>query len=253
MPDHFVRASLVRREGLFGGVFNVREARAEPRTTGGQPRRLGEGRLLSWRWLSRAEADRLLEARIFTLEAMGYELIDAHVASRGTWDWLRELVRRGLPQAEGERDDEAARARQALHDALCRLGLRTHEVIEGIADVLGVHPTRLTTPDPETIASVDREHIGALLPFLLEHDDAELRTIGERWLTSPTTAFELGRDVLVRWLERDGPASRVLAPRLPRDGLSLLGPDELARLASTSESARVRQNARVWVSRLGSV
>jgi hypothetical protein len=249
--ERFVRASVVVRRGLLSGWFNVREARAEPQGREDQPRLVGGGRLLSWRWLTEREADRILGARLRVLEAMGYQLVDAQLALRGPWDWLRDLIHRGL-SGDAERSEPAEPgAHQALRDALSRLGLHKNELVEGIADVLGLHAVRFENPDPGTVAGVDREHLEVLLPLLIEHADPALRDIGERWLANPTTVFELRRDIVLRWLERDGEASRVLAPRLAREGLALLGPDALARLAVTSESQRVRDNARVWVRRLG--
>lgn len=249
--ERFVRASIVVRRGLLPGCFNVREARAEPHGQEDKPRLLGGGRLLSWRWLTEREADRMLGARLRVLEGMGYELVDAQLALRGPWDWLRDLIHRGLAGDTVQSEPTEPRAHQALRDALNRLGLHTSELVEGIADVLGLHPVRFENPDPDTIARVDREHLEVLLPLLIEHADPSLRNIGARWLANPTTVFELRSDIVVGWLEHDGEASRMLAPRLAREGLALVGPDGLARLAMTSKSQRVRDNARVWVRRLG--
>jgi hypothetical protein len=207
--------------------------------------------LLSWRWLTEREADRMLKARLRVLEAMGYELVDAQLALRGPWDWLRDLIHRGLSGATSQGEPAEPTTHQALRHALSRLGLHTKELVEGIADVLELHTVRFENPDPDTVAGVDHAHLEVLLPLLVEHTDPALRNIGERWLAIPTTIFELPRDVVVGWLERDGEASRMLAPRLAREGLALLGPDNLARLAVTSRSQRVRDNARVWVRRLG--
>jgi hypothetical protein len=249
--ERFVRASVVARRGFLSGGFNVREARAEPKGGEDQPLVLGGGRLLSWRWLTEGEADRMLAARLRVLEAMGYDLVDAQLALRGPWDWLRDLFHRGLSGDTARREPAEPRAHQALCDALSRLGLHTSELVEGIADVLGLHPVRFENPDPETVARVDPGQLEVLLPLLIEHTDPALRSIGERWLANPTTVFELRSDIVLSWLERDGEASRMLAPRLAREGLALVGPDGLARLAVTSKSQRVRENARVWLRRLG--
>jgi hypothetical protein len=206
---------------------------------------------LSWRWLTEREADRMLKARLLMLEDMGYELVDAQLALRGPWDWLRDLIHRGLSGDTVRSEPTEPRSHQALRDALNRLGLHSSELVDGIADVLGLHPVRFENPDPDTVAGVDREQLEVLLPLLLEHTDPALRCVGERWLANPTTVFELRRDIVLGWLQRDGEASRMLAPRLAREGLALLGPDNLARLAVTGKSQRVRDNARVWVRRLG--
>lgn len=193
----------------------------------------------------------MLGARLHVLEAMGYELVDAQLALRGPWDWLRDLIHRGLSGETVRNEPDEPGAHQAIRDALSRLGLHTSELVEGIADVLGLHPVRFENPDPQTVAGVDREHLEVLLPLLLEHTDPALRGIGERWLANPTTVFELRGEIVLGWLERDCAASRMLAPRLAREGLALLGPDGLSRVAVTSKSARARDNARVWVRRLG--
>src|SRR5262245_41347270 len=66
--ERFVRLSLLERGGLARGWFNVREARAEPRGEGIVA--IAEGRLLSWRWLRLAEAQKLWSERQRTLAAL---------------------------------------------------------------------------------------------------------------------------------------------------------------------------------------
>src|SRR5690606_36306377 len=93
-PDRYARLALVRKRTLFGPAFNVREARAEDATRSGQePEALGLGRMLSWRWLGEREAQELLAARLRTLEALGYAMLDQPASEhRVPWDWLIVLV-----------------------------------------------------------------------------------------------------------------------------------------------------------------
>lgn len=249
VDERYVRLSVVIRQGLFSGWFNVREARAEPRRNG-PPRPLGGGRMLSWRWLGEGEANALAHRRLQALESMGYELLEGELALRGPWDWLRELVERGIT-GDASAAADAPDHHGALRDALTRLGLGKDELIEGVAEVLEIHPVRFENPDPETIAGVDREQLATLLPYLLEHSDAAVRDIGSRWLDSPTTVFELPQQVVVGWLLEDGVAARRLAPRLRREGLALLGPDGLSRLARDAANPRVKDGARAWIQRMG--
>ncbi|MCA9706772.1 MAG: hypothetical protein KDK70_13050 [Myxococcales bacterium] len=239
-----VRLSLVERRGLTGGWWNVREARAEP--TDDPERTLAGGRALSWRWLRQAEAERLLDQRLRTLEALGYAIADAAMTGRGRWDWLYDLVRRGLrPPPEA-----TERPRDALRDALEGLGLTPDAIAEGVAVVLELPPARLREPDGPTVARVDPEQLGVLLPFLVEHPHAEIRRIGERWLACPGAAFQLPGPVVERSLADEGRMGDLLAPRVQSDGLALLGPDALLRLSKASCRAAVRQAAERWLTRL---
>jgi hypothetical protein len=237
------RLSLVERRGLTGSWWNVREARAEASST----QTLAGGRALSWRWLRQAEAERLLDQRLRTLEALGYTVADAALTGRGRWDWLYELVRRGL--APG--DDTAPTPGPALRDALERLGLSPAAIIEGVATVLELAPGRLREPDGATVARVDPDQLGALLPFLVEHGHPEIREIGERWLACPGAAFQLPRPAVERWLRQPGRMGDILTPRLRTEGLALLGPDALLRLSKASSREPVRRAAEHWLTRLG--
>lgn len=239
-----VRLSLVERRGLAGRWFNVREARAEADDGGDPP--LAGGRALSWRWLLRAEADRLLEERLHTLETLGYGVSDAAVSERGQWDWLFELVRRGLRPP----DEPAVADHTALRDALEALGLSPEAIVEGVAAVLALPPERLRRPDGPTVARTDPDKLGVLLPFLVEHGQPEIREIGERWLRCPGAAFQLPRPTVERWLLEAGRVGDLLAPRVRAEGLALLGPDALLRLSRTSERASVRRDAQPWLARL---
>lgn len=242
-----VRLSLVERRGLTGSWFNVREARAEPTEDDASPPLAG-GRALSWRWLRQAEAERLLDQRLRTLEALGYAISDAALTGRGRWDWLYELVRRGLRPAP--QTAHSSPPRDALRDALEGLGLSPDAIAEGVAAVLELPPERLREPDGITVATVDPEQLGVLLPFLVEHRHPEIREIGERWLACPGAAFQLPRPEVERWLAEAGRMGDRLASRVRAEGLALLGPDALLRLSKASSRASVRQAAEHWLARL---
>ncbi|MEM9455661.1 MAG: hypothetical protein AAGF11_15875 [Myxococcota bacterium] len=243
-----VRLSLVERRGLTGNWFNVREARAEP-TDDQASAPLAGGRALSWRWLRRAEAERLMDQRLRTLEALGYAIVDAALTGRGRWDWLYELVRRGLrPPSEAR---SQAPPRDALRDALEGLGLSPDAIAEGVAAVLKLPPKRLREPDGPTVAAVDPDQLGVLLPFLVEHQHPEVREIGERWLACPGAAFQLPRPAVEQWLIEAGGMGDRLASRVRDDGLALLGPDALLRLSQASSREPVRRAAQHWLARLG--
>src|SRR5690606_23156023 len=150
------------------------------------------GRALSWRPLRRAEAERLLEARLDTLQAMGYGLVGTAVGQRGRWDWLYELVHRRLTHAESPDPPAATPDRgDALRDALTRIGLSPDAVIEGVAAVLGLTPDAFAEPHPESVRRVHADELAVVLPFLLRHDHAQIRAIGERWLRCPTLPYAL--------------------------------------------------------------
>lgn len=268
-----VRLSLVERRGLTGSWWNVREARAEtagaepgdrraeapepgedaagdPRArtgAGAPPRTLAGGRALSWRWLRQAEAERLLDQRLRTLQALGYAVADAAVTGRGRWDWLYELVRRGL-RSGGDASEPAPGP--ALRDALERIGLSPDAIVEGVASVLELSAARLREPDGATVARVDPDQLGVLLPFLVEHAHPEIREIGERWLACPGAAFQLPSPTIERWLAQAGRMGDLLAPRVRGEGLALLGPDALLRLSKASSREAVRRAAELWLARV---
>lgn len=244
----YIRISLVERLGLWRGRHNVREVRAEPR--GQEHVALGKGRLLSWRDLARPEAEQVLEARLRTLEALGYFTIDGPAHTRGAWDWLRDLVDRGLEAATGHTAPTGG-AHTAVTDALGDLGLRADEVLDGVATVLGLDSERVRNPTGVDAARVDMERLAVLLPQLVGHADPDLRDVGLRWLALPTVIHGLPPATLEAWLMRDGILAKTLAPHLERKGLALLGPDGLRRVAAQTSSPTVREPASEWAARLG--
>jgi hypothetical protein len=247
--EGLVRLSLVERVGLVRGWLNVREARAEPSDDGASFRALSDGRALSWRWLRQAEADRLLDARLGTLQAMGYAVVDSGASVRGRWDWLYDLVHKRLAQAQTPADE--VRSGSALEDALSRIGLSPDAIVEGLAAVLGLSPHGFSHPDARIIHRTDPAELGILLPFLVNHQHPEVRAIGQRWLGCPSAAYQLPPSVLQHWLEADPRVAGFVGPRLRAEGLALLGPDTLVRLRRTGCTPEIRDAARRWVQRLG--
>jgi hypothetical protein len=258
-PDRYARVALIHKRTLFGLAFNVREARAEDaERSGREPASLGLGRMLSWRWLGEREADELLAARLRTLETLGYSVLGADTTKRGPWDWLRDLVNRQLHRPAAETTDEVAAApehdsQQAasnLRDALARLGLEPHAVIEGLSTILEIEQDKLREPTPELLATIEPELLALLLPVFIEHDSEALREVGRRWLALAATPYEIDAAVLERWAGGEGALALALAPRLEREGLALLGPEGLARLAHGAAQARVKSIAMRWHARL---
>lgn len=289
-PDRYARVALVHKRTLFGEAFNVREARAEDaRRTGRAPEALGAGRMLSWRWLSAREADELLAARMRTLETLGYAVLGqgqrSATARRGRWDWLRDLVDRQLERGRdpaGEQGDDprggaaderresqesdqsdqsetgadapdeadTPTAAQRLSDAIERLGLDGGALLEGLASILGVDEAELREPSLATLAELDSDVLAMVLPVWVEHDSAEVRTIGDRWLALPPTLYEVDPEVVGRWAAGDGRMARMLAERVDAEGLALLGPEGLTALARRARDPEVRASAERWRARL---
>lgn len=261
-PDRYARVALVRKRTLFGLAFNVREARAEDATRSGQePEALGLGRMLSWRWLGEREARELLAARLRTLEALGYAVLDREPEEqRGPWDWLRELVHRQLQKgARAGESDEHERGHAAidphgaaasLREAVEQLGLEPDAVLEGIATIVEIEPAQLREPSAATLHALEPGLLALLLPLWLEHESEQLRAVGQRWLALHSTLYEIDTAVLERWLIGTGPLVDAIAPRLEREGLALLGPEGLQRLAHKAVDARVKAIAERWRDRL---
>lgn len=249
----FVRIAVVRRAGLLSRWFNVQEMRAEaaPHELDRSPHGVGDGRLLSWRWLSRREADELLGHRLETLQSLGYAIIDRSEQPRGEWDWLRELVRQQLTPAEAGAGGSTQARAEALSDSLERLGMEPASIERGVAELLSLDAAALRSPDAATVAACDASQLGVLLPFLTAHRDDGLREIGDAWLALPTTAYELDPNLVTSWLGDDGPLARALVSRLEREGLALLGPDRLRRLSREARRDDVRSAASQWSARMG--
>ena len=270
-PDRYARLALVRKRTLFGEAFNVQEARAEDASCSGhEPETLGMGRMLSWRWLGEREAQELLSARLRTLEALGYRVLGggAETAARGPWDWLRELVDRQLARAgsgakqgeagEGNRREQGEDAGEdpspavSLRDALEHLGLEPDKLIAGIATALELETAELREPTLATLRKLEPEALVLLLPFWLEHESAKLRRIGHRWLELGPTLYEVDVEVVEGWAAGPGLLATAIGDRLEREGLALLGPEGLARLAHKAMEPRTRSLAASWQTRLRS-
>jgi hypothetical protein len=258
-PDRYARVAMVRKLTLFGPAFNVREARAEDATRSGrEPEALGLGRMLSWRWLGEREAQELLAARLRTLEALGYAVLDHEPnEQRGPWDWLRELVQRQLqkPATSADESGQAATldshgAAASLREALERLGLAPEAVLEGISTIVGVELALLREPNDATRRALEPELLAMLLPVWLEHPTEQLQAVGRRWLALHATIYEIDPSVIERWLSGEGRLAEAVAARLEREGLALLGPEGLARLAHKATDDHIKAIAESWRDRL---
>ena len=74
--------------------------------------------------------------------------------------------------------------------------------------------------------------------------------MASRWIELLALVYELDPAMIERWLEEGRAAARLIAPRLPAEGLALCGEGSLRRLSQRSRSPRIRQFAGKWVSRL---
>jgi hypothetical protein len=262
-PDRYARVALVQKRTLFGAAYNVREARAEDASrSGSEPEALGLGRMLSWRWLGEREAQELLAARLRTLEALGYTVLEQPDGEqrRGPWDWLRELVHRQLHRSSAEvpGDDEDRKgapaeidgAARALREAVERLGIAPDSMLEGIATILEIDLAALREPGDQTLRALEPELLTMLLPVWLEHDVEPMRDVGRRWLALAATPYEIDQAVLERWLAGAGPLAAALAPRFEGEALAWLGPEALGRLAHTAGDPKIKQIAGAWRDRL---
>lgn len=167
--------------------------------------------------------------------------------TRGRWDWLRELVQRERAVHVARGGQPARGRRDALRDALARLGLAPDALIDGVAAALGIAPLELCTPTPATVGRVEGEDLATLLPLLLEHASDELRTIGARWLAEPAVLYHVPADASEQWLVGSTDIAERLAARLADEGLAWLGPDALRRLALHGCTPEVRDVATRWV------
>lgn len=165
---------------------------------------------------------------------------------RSQWDWLADLVAREAIDL-GRQD---TRRRSALRDALTGLGFRAEPLIEGLAVALQIAPDALRQPEPGVVLQTEPARLAAVLSALLDHPDAHLVAIAERWLECREVAYQLPASTLARWLQSRRAVAERLRDRLPREGLALLGPDRLRRLAEDALDPGTREAARQWVQRL---
>jgi hypothetical protein len=105
---------------------------------------------------------------------------------------------------------------------------------------------RIADPERRDIVRVDGRRCALVIAVLLEHPDPAVRSIGARWLDEPATAYQLPVASLERWLSAPGPCGDRLEPRVAEEGLALLGPEVLTRLARASSRATVRAAAAAW-------
>jgi hypothetical protein len=161
------------------------------------------------------------------------------------WGWFDALVLRST-------QDDLVAPSAALSDAILWLGLRPTQLRSAIGAALGVPGSRVATPDPRDVARVDGRRLAALAPPLLGHDSPEIRGLAERWLTAPAAAYQIPEPTLEAWLRKPGPCGDLLHARLADEGLALLSPDALGRLAHDSCRGPVRAVARMWIDRLAS-
>lgn len=168
---------------------------------------------------------------------------------RQRWDWLRDLVARQRTQlALPERGSPSRR--DALRDALERLGLDDHDLLDGVATVLGLDVATLRAPGPQALAAVFADDLALVLPLLLEHRSPSIRAVGRAWFGVPEAIYTVPSDQAERWLLDSIAAGDLLAERVGAEGLAWLGPESLRRLATTAASPLARHAAQAWCERL---
>lgn len=162
--------------------------------------------------------------------------------ARSRWHWLADLVVKTAERPDVRFD--------ALVDALDGLGYDAGDLVEGIATVLETTPGRLRAPDPQTVVGTQPIALATLLEAMLEVDNPAVGRIAEAWLRCPPVAYQVPAATLERWLVESGAPARIVAPRLVEEGLAMLGPDGLHRVARSTADHQVRQAAERWLSRL---
>jgi hypothetical protein len=156
--------------------------------------------------------------------------------TRDGWTWLGRLL---------DRPDRPA----AIEHAICRLGFSTGELLDGLSDQLALARRELENADPAGLARCRRWRLGATVPAMLRHRDPRLSGLAHRILVRGRTVYELEPESLERLLVEHAEIAEQLAPRLAREGLALLGPSALRRLASAAP-ARIAAPVGAWVARL---
>ena len=167
------------------------------------------------------------------------------VTGRGPWAWLQDLVGRASAQEPTE-----AGPRPALADALQTMGFSARAVLEGFAAVLGVSVAEVADPDAATIGRADAAGLSVLLPPLLDHHAHDVRRAAQRWVSCPALAYRLEPTVVEGWLRGAGPMAALLEARLAEEGLAMLGPAALHRLAVVASRPGVREAAQTWLARV---
>ncbi|MBL4687593.1 MAG: hypothetical protein JKY37_23560 [Nannocystaceae bacterium] len=171
--------------------------------------------------------------------------------ARTRWHWLADLVRREADRQHATPAGENVETRPALSDAVQQLGWHADEIIDGLAAVLATTPGKLRQPDPRTAREIDPHRLAVVLGVLLTQRDDGVRAIAGAWLRCPAVAYHLPAITLERWLRQGGPGAALFSGRIAAEGLALLGPDALRRLAAAAADQETRAAAKRWVSRFG--
>jgi hypothetical protein len=181
----------------------------------------------------------MTEEGIVTVEDDGATAAEESAPSDTASAAVESIDRRPTPEAEGPQPaPEDPRSNEPA------------AVLAAMAAKVGVDPARFAFPSVDDTRRADPEALADALDQLAESEVDPLLAVAERWLTLPTTAYELDRGRVERWLLDGRHPGRWLATRLPREGLALIGPEGLRRLQQTSRSPRVRSYAHRWVERL---
>lgn len=171
--------------------------------------------------------------------------------TRARWDWLRELA------ARHRAVDTDARERRRAHDALVmaigRIGFAFEALVDGVAEVLGTSREDLLAPSDAAIARIDGELLAALVPALLQHDDARMRRVASALVNVPSTIYAVPADAGAQWLVDSSALAQMLTERVRDEGLAWLGPVHLARLAEDGATPALRSTCAAWRDRIAGV
>jgi hypothetical protein len=155
---------------------------------------------------------------------------------RQEWAWLGALL-------------DTSSQPSALRHALRELGFSRRVLLGGLASQLDLSAEAFWRAKPESFLRCQKGRLGTLVPELIQHPDAQLAELGQRWLANPDVVYEIDPRIVEAWLSRDTELARALEPMLEREGLALLGPQALRRLAREAPPS-TRLLAAEWVARL---
>lgn len=134
--------------------------------------------------------------------------------------------------------------------ALARIGFGFEALLDGIADVTGCTREDLLHPSAAGLSRLDPELLAALIPALLQHDDARMRQIASELVALPATIYAVSADMSAQWLVDSSALAQMLVDRVRDEGLAWLGPIHLARLADEGATPALRSVCATWRERI---
>lgn len=173
------------------------------------------------------------------------------------WQWLYDLCVRCSDSCAKAQIEEPAEEQAplklpdaALRHALSGLGLRDHEVQQGVATVLRIERAQWLRPRLSTLKLMDPALLATLLAVLCDHPRSSVKAAGLRWLELPACFYHLPRERVALWAMRQNPAPALLIHAIEDQGLALLGPRWLFSLRSYASDPEIAVRARQWCDRI---